>query len=180
MEKEMTEKKDETETKPKNQESNNSINTSTTVPRRLSSRRSSLMPSEFGGGSCNTFMEYFYVFGANETTVRKEDFYTSSRFTKPGYLKMQLLSKFPPFEKPNSNIDENVIMSHCFPKGFNLYVTEKPNDLPKHECFHFNLDNLNSLGNDDKKIYFTCLLFYEPLSIYYEILMDVKMIQRLF
>ena len=174
MEKEMTEKKDETETKPKNQESNNSINTSTTVPRRLSSRRSSLMPSEFGGGSCNTFMEYFYVFGANETTVRKEDFYTSSRFTKPGYLKMQLLSKFPPFEKPNSNIDENVIMSHCFPKGFNLYVTEKPNDLPKHECFHFNLDNLNSLGNDDKKIYFTCLLFYEPLSIYYEILIRIK------
>ena len=120
--------------------------------------------------SCNTFMEYFYVFGANEKMVAKEDFYLKNWFTKPGYLKMQLLSKFPPFEKPNSNVDESVIMSHCFPNGFNLLLMEKPNDFPKHECFHFSLDNLNSLGTDDKKIYFTALLFYEALTTYYEIL----------
>ena len=121
--------------------------------------------------SCNTFMEYFYVFGANEKTVAKEEFYLKSKFTQPGYLKMQLLSKFPPFEKPNSNIDENIIMNHCFPNGFNLIASD---DLPKHECFHFNLDNLNSLGNDDKKIYFTCFLFYEELTTYYEILIRIK------
>ena len=51
---------------------------------------------------------------------------------------------------------------------------EKQNDFPKNESFHFCLDNLNSLGNNDKKIYFTSLLFYEPLSIYYEILIRLK------
>ena len=127
-----------------------------------------------GSSSCNTFIEYFYVFGAKETTVRNENFYQKSLFTEPGYLTMQLLSKFPPFEKPNSNIDENVIMNHCFPTGYNLYIIEDPNQFPKHECFHFSLDNLNSIGDNDKKIYFTCLLFYEPLSLYHEMCIRVK------
>ena len=124
--------------------------------------------------SCDTFIEYFYIFGAKETTVRTENFYQNSLFTKPGYLTMQLLSKFPPFEKPNSNVDENVILNHCFPTGYNLLMINDPNQFPKHECFHFSLDNLNSLGNDDKKIYFTCLLFYERLITYYEMLIRIK------
>ena len=124
--------------------------------------------------SCDTFIEYFYIFGARETTVRSELFYQNSLFTKPGYLTMQLLSKFPPYEKPNSNLDENVILNHCFPTGYNLYIMSQPNQFPKHECFHFNLDNLNSLGNSDKKLYFTCLLFYEPLSVYYEMFLRYK------
>ena len=123
---------------------------------------------------CKTLFEYFYIFGANEKTVKLEKFYRDNLFTIPGYLKMQLISKFPPFKKPNSDIDKNVIMNHCFLNGFNLYVMEKPNDFPKNESFHFCLDNLNSLGNNDKKIYFTSLLFYEPLSIYYEILIRLK------
>ena len=124
--------------------------------------------------SCDTFIEYFYIFGAKETTVRTENFYQNSLFTKPGYLTMQLLSKFPPFEKPNSNVDENVILNHCFPTGYNLLMINDQNQFPKHECFHFSLDNLNSLGNDDKKIYFTCLLFYERLITYYEMLIRIK------
>ena len=123
--------------------------------------------------SCDTFIEYFYIFGAKETTVRTENFYLNNLFTKPGHLTMQLLSKFPPYEKPNSNVDESVILNHCFPKGYNLLYINAPNQYPKNECFHFNLDNLNSLGNNDKKIYFTCLLFYERLSTYYELLLRI-------
>jgi hypothetical protein len=108
--------------------------------------------------SCDTFIEYFYIFGAKETTVRNENFYQNLQFTKPGYLTMQLLSKFPPFEKPNSNVDENVILNHCFPGGYNLLLINDPKQYPKHECFHFSLDNLNSLGHEDKKIYL--LVFY--------------------
>ena len=163
LEKEMAEKQ---------KAQSNAQNTPETQPQNpsLLKKNSEPMQSSEEASSCNTFMEYFYVFGANEKIVAREDFYLKSLFTKPGYLKMQLLSKFPPFEKPNSNVDENVIMSHCFPNGFNLISMEKPNDFPKHECFHFSLDNLNSLGIDDKKIYFTALLFYEQLSTYYEIL----------
>ena len=127
--------------------------------------------------SCDTFIEYFYIFGAKETTVRTEKFYQNSLYTKPGYLTMQLLSKFPPYEKPNSNMDENVILNHCFPTGYNLLISQ-PNQYPKHECFHFNLDNLNSLNNKDKKIYFTCLLFYEPLSTYYDLFLRVKKLNK--
>ena len=127
--------------------------------------------------SCDTFIEYFYIFGAKETTVRTEKFYQNSLYTKPGYLTMQLLSKFPPYEKPNSNLDENVILNHCFPTGYNLLISQ-PNQYPKHECFHFNLDNLNSLNNEDKKIYFTCLLFYEPLSTYYDLFLRVKKLNK--
>ena len=123
--------------------------------------------------SCDTFIEYFYIFGAKETTVRTENFYLNNLFTKPGYLTMQLLSKFPPYEKPNSNVDESVILNHCFPTGYNLLLINGPNQFPKNECFHFNLDNLNSLGNNDKKIYFTCLLFYERLSSYYDLLFRI-------
>ena len=164
-ESEMTDKKDEQTKTPTTQEAQ---------PPTLSRRNTEVKQSLEEATSCNTFMEYFYVFGANEKTVAKEDFYLKSYFTRKDYLKMQLLSKFPPFEKPNSNVDENVIMSHCFPTGFNLYKMEKPDNFPKHECFHFNLDNLSSLGIDDKKIYFTCLLFYEPLTTYYEILIRIK------
>ena len=124
--------------------------------------------------SCDTFMEYFYIFGANETTIKREEFYTNSLFTKPGMLKMQLISKFPPFEKPNSNMDENVIMNHCFPKGFHLLNISNNGEEPKNECFHFSLDNLHSLSDNDKKLYFTCLTFYEPLQTYYEILIRIK------
>ena len=127
--------------------------------------------------SCDTFIEYFYIFGAKETTVRTEKFYQNSLYTKPGYLTMQLLSKFPPYEKPNSNMDENVILNHCFPTGYNLLISQ-PSQYPKHECFHFNLDNLNSLNNEDKKIYFTCLLFYEPLSTYYDLFLRVKKLNK--
>ena len=127
--------------------------------------------------SCNTFIEYFYIFGAKESTVRTERFYQNSLFTKPGYLNMQLLSKFPPYDKPNSNLDENVILNHCFPTGYNLLISQ-PNQYPKHECFHFNLDNLNSSSDEDKKIYFTCLLFYEPLFTYYELFVKVKKLNK--
>ena len=123
--------------------------------------------------TCDTFIEYFYIFGAKESTVRSEKFYQNLLFTKPGYLTMQLLTKFPPYDKPNSNLDENVILNHCFPAGYNLLMSQS-NQYPKHECFHFNLDNLNSLGNDDKKIYFTCLLFYEPLTVYFELFLRYK------
>ena len=149
---------------------NSSSETNTLNP-RLTRKLSESFQTFEEASSCNTFMEYFYVFGANEKTVVKEDFYFKKQFTQPGYLKMQLLSIFPPYEKPNSYIDENVIMNHCFPHGLNLLESD---DLPKNECFHFNLDNLKSLGNDDKKIYFTCFIFYEELSTYYELLIRIK------
>ena len=77
------------------------------------------------------------------------------------------------------NIDDNIIISHCFPKGFQ--ILEENNNI-NNEYFFFWLENpsyINFNNNDSlnniirnniktDKIYFTCLLFYEKLSDYYE------------
>ena len=109
----------------------------------------------------NTFLDYFYIFGLNTETILSNYLYNLSKYEgEHDKIKPTLISKFPPFNKTHSNIDENIILQHCFPEGFKLIEHICP---PKNEIFHFSLDNLKY---KNKKIYFTCLLFYEQLSSY--------------
>ena len=111
----------------------------------------------------NTFLDYFYIFGLNTETILSNYLYNLSKYEgEHDKIKPTLISKFPPFNKTHSNIDENIILQHCFPEGFKLIEHICP---PKNEIFHFSLDNLKY---KNKKIYFTCLLFYEQLSSYLE------------
>ena len=111
----------------------------------------------------NTFLDYFYIFGLNSETILSNDLYNYNQYEgEHDKIRPSLISKFPPFNKTKSNIDENIILQHCFPIGFKLIEHVCP---PKNEIYHFSLDNLK---NDNNKIYFTCLLFYERLSLYYE------------
>ena len=107
-----------------------------------------------------TFLEYFYIFGINSEIIFSNILYNQNTIEeKNKQIKPVLISKFPPFNK-STNINENIILQNCF-SDFNLieYI------CPKNEIFHFSLNN--NLENNEK-IYFTCLLFYEPLSLYYE------------
>ena len=111
----------------------------------------------------NTFLDYFYCFGLNTETIITNYLYNQTKYEgEHENIKPTLISKFPPFNKTHSNIDENIILQHCFSDGFKLIEHICP---PKNEIFHFSLDNLKY---KNKKIYFTCLLFYEPLSSYLE------------
>ena len=110
-----------------------------------------------------TFLDYFYIFGLNTETIISNYLYNLTKYEgEHEKIKPTLISKFPPFNKTQSNIDEKIILQHCFSDGFKLIEHICP---PKNEIFHFSLDNLKY---KNKKIYFTCLLFYEQLSSYYE------------
>ena len=111
----------------------------------------------------NTFLEYFYIFGLNTETIISNDLYSFSVYEgEHEKIIPTLISKFPPFNKTQSNINENIILQNCFPNGFKLIEHVCP---PKNEIFHFCLNNLK---HKNMKIYFTCLLFYEQLSSYYQ------------
>ena len=114
----------------------------------------------------NPLIEYFYSFGISPETVKKPEYYKENNFLKPEFLKAEVLNKFPPVKKPNSEIDPNVIINHCFPNGFKLVEST---NTPKDEFFHFCLDNTPSRHTKNKYIYYTCLLFYESLITYYNI-----------
>jgi hypothetical protein len=114
----------------------------------------------------NPLIEYFYLFGLNTDTINNPEFYKENNFLKSEFLQPNVLSKFPPIKKPNVDIDTNIIISHCFPKGFQLLESST---VPKDEVFHFSLNNVPSRHSKNKNIFYTCLLFYEALSGYYNI-----------
>ena len=102
--------------------------------------------------------EYFYILGLDSSTVFNEPLtsFCDSNLTPC------LISQFPPFIRPYSPIDKSILITHCFPQGFKIISSSTP---PETEVFHFSLDNLLYL-DDVPKLYFTALLFYEPLSAY--------------
>ena len=87
----------------------------------------------------------------------------------------KLISKFPNFEKNSNSITNDIIISHCFPKG--LKITNNANEA-KTTHFEFNLDNIPANYNEEdksiySKIYFNCLEFYEPLSQYIKLKKEI-------
>jgi len=112
----------------------------------------------------------FYLFGVEPEDIDISNF--ENDFLKEDFLPIKLLSKFPPTEE-NILIDPNIIISHCFPKGYCLKQTM--HDLEnEYELFHFNLRNLLSTSYYEKRIYFTCCIFYENLTKY----LAIKDIQK--
>ena len=102
--------------------------------------------------------EYFYILGLDSSTVFDEPL---KNFCESN-LTPCLISQFPPFIRPYSPIDKSILITHCFPQGFKIIASAT---APETEVFHFSLDNLLYL-DDVPKLYFTALLFYEPLSAY--------------
>ena len=61
----------------------------------------------------NTFLDYFYIFGLNTETILSKELYNHTQFEgEHDNIKPTLISKFPPFNKTISNIDENIILQH--------------------------------------------------------------------
>ena len=111
-------------------------------------------------------IEYFYLFGVDPDFINVEKFDKEETYLQRGYLIPELLSRFPPDEKSDINIDLKIIKNHCFPKGYSLV---SKNGVPVEEFFYFNLDNMVSTDTNDKTLFFSCVLFYEPLAKYVRI-----------
>ena len=126
-------------------------------------------------------IQNFYVIGYSledffqMKSARKAEF--SEIFKDPLHFEItpKLISKFPNFEKNYNSISNDLIISHCFPKG--IKITDNANEA-KTTHFEFNLDNIPANFNEDErsvysKIYFNCLEFFEPLSQYIKLKKEI-------
>ena len=117
--------------------------------------------------SYENLIEYFYLFGIEPDSINVDRFNDKDQiFLKKGYISAELLSKFPPSEKADINVDIKIIKNHCFPNGYTLI---QKNSSPVEEYFSFRLDNMLGKDSTDKYLNFCCVLFYEPISKYVKI-----------
>ena len=92
----------------------------------------------------------------------------------PPYDSPKIISKFPPDDLYYINIPDAIIASHCFPKGIiNSIIDYKDTnyDTSKYPTsFIFSLENQYPEDKNStirtKRIYYTCLLFYENIENY--------------
>ena len=129
----------------------------------------------------NNLIQNFYVIGYS-----LEDFFILKSYKKAVFAEIlkepekfeispKLISKFPNFESNNNPITDDLIISHCFPKGFKVIKDINPQKVTH---FEFILDNIPANYNEDEKslyseIYFNCLEFYEPLSQYVKLKREI-------
>ena len=117
--------------------------------------------------SYGNLIEYFYLFGIEPDSINVDRFNDKDQiYLKKGYLSAELLSKFPPNEKADINVDIKIIKTHCFPNGYTLV---QKNSNPVEEYFYFSLDNMLGKDTTDKCLNFCCVLFYEPIAKYVKI-----------
>ena len=112
----------------------------------------------------NLFQNY-YLFGIDPNDLDIKDFTKEINFTDKDFKQLKLLSKFPPGNSPYE-IDPLIIMNHCFPKGYKLFERDTN---PHDEFFFFSLESLNKLNFENKKIYYTAVIIYEPVTPYLSI-----------
>ena len=122
--------------------------------------------AELANRSNETLFQNFFLFGIEPYDLDISDFTSEKLYVAKDYTKLKLLSKFPPKTKTQYEIDELIIMNHCFPKGYKLIEKE---EAPKDEFFFFSFDNLYKLNPENKKIYFTVAIIFEPITLYLNI-----------
>ena len=111
----------------------------------------------------NLLIKYFFILGLDSSNILDTKYFANIKNISDSHkLKPSILSFFPSFPKDNIYFDENMLLRHCFPNGFYL---KKCNQFPFPEHFCFELSNY-PLNNNQSKLYFTCLSFYEPIENY--------------
>ena len=128
-------------------------------------------------------IQNFYIIGYSLSdffSIKTKNIYAfSDIFKDPLNVKIipKLISKFPNLIRNYNSISDDLVISHCFPKGIKIY--ENPFLANKLVHFEFNLENIPVNYNEDDKslysrIYFNCLEFYEPLSQYFSLKQDIS------
>ena len=119
------------------------------------------------GTKIDYLYQYFYIFGIEPESIKLSDFIEQNRnYLNPDFLKVKLLTKYPNIDNIESNINENIIINHCFPKGSKIILN---NSQPPEEYFHFKLNNVLSFDPRNKFLYFTCIILFEPLQSYLDL-----------
>ena len=115
----------------------------------------------------------FYVFGIEPYDLDISDFKKGNNIYDLKFKELKLLTKFPPEKNPSYEIDYNIIMNHCFPKGYKLAESSKDNNL-QDEYFFFSLENVNRLNPENRRIYYIATIINEPINLYLNIKYDNK------
>ena len=121
----------------------------------------------------NNLIDYFLLCGVEPIICKEKYLYD---IKSPEYLeilksklKPKILSKFPEFDISTNTIDEEIIY-YIFPDGFEpKYST---NSLPP-KAYSIILDN-NLFSSDNPQKYLTCFLFYEPISKYKKLQLNIE------
>ena len=121
----------------------------------------------------NNLIDYFLVCGVSPNICREKYLYdiTNQKYLEnlSKKLKPTILSKFPEFDLSIDTIDEEII-NYCFPKGFTP-VSSYNGISPK--IFSIILDN-NLFSADHPQKYLVCLLFYEKVSEYKRLQLNIE------
>ena len=113
----------------------------------------------------NNLIDYFLVIGISPEIFKEEWLYNTDleelnqKYQKE--LEPKIISFFPPITKNTICFDESII-SHCFPRGYNLIKAEKK---PRSQLFSFILDN-NYYNLNYPQKYLTCMVIYEQITQY--------------
>ena len=108
-------------------------------------------------------IKHFFILGIGTDKILDSKYFSNIKSISDSHkLIPSILSLFPKFPKNHINIDENVLLHHCFPNGFYLH---KFSQFPQPNHFFFELDNI-PLSNKQSPLYFTCLSFFEPIENY--------------
>ena len=114
----------------------------------------------------NHLIQNFYIIGLDSSEIFDEKIYEDPTNLD---IEQKVLSKFPYFSKSYNNIQNDLVLKHCFPIGFKII---KYPIVPNNSNFFFTLDNvpLNYMDNKKyQKIHFNCYLFYEKLINYLQL-----------
>ena len=121
----------------------------------------------------NNLIDYFLLCGVPPIICKQKILYD---IKSPQYLenlksqlKPKILSKFPDFDLSTNTIDDEII-KYIFPKGFEPTYS---NNLIPPKTYSTILDN-NLFSSDNPQKYLTCLLFYEPVSKYKKLQLNIE------
>ena len=131
-----------------------------------SSKTSDLKLEDISHRLDDTLIEFFYLLGIEPNCLNLSELTEDRKFLSKNFKNAQLLTKFPPSERYQSDIDPTILISHIFPNGYSLVESETQ---PQDEFFYFNFNNLLSLSNADKITYFVCAIIYEPIKPYLDL-----------
>ena len=121
----------------------------------------------------NNLVDYFLLCGIPAITCRERYLYDIKNQKYLDVLKTKLkpkiLSKFPDIDISTNTIDEEII-NYVFPEGFEPKYSNRE-IIPK--TFSIILDN-NLFSSDNPQKYLTCFLFYEPVSKYKKLQLNIE------
>jgi len=121
----------------------------------------------------NNLVDYFLLCGVPPIICKEKYLYD---IKSPDYLdkltfklKPKILSKFPDFDISTNTIDEEII-NYIFPEGFKPKYS---NEEIKPKTYSIILDN-NLFSSDNPQKYLTCFLFYESVSKYKKLQLNIE------